>query len=344
MPTTFEELSALWATVGGATASALRIALIITIALLARRALTKAIGLFRDRVAGQFNDPEHSKRAETLSRVFRYIVTVVISVVTVMVVLGELGVSVAPILGAAGVVGLAVGFGAQSLVRDYFTGFFLLLENQVRAGDVVKLSTDHAGLVENVTLRYVQLRDYEGRVHFVPNGQITTVINMTRGFSFAVMDIGVAYRENVDEVMAVMLEVGRELRADPAFGERIVEDMEMAGVDQWADSAVVIRCRFKVVALSQWVIKREYLRRLKNAFDARGIEIPFPHLTVYAGQDKDGAAAPLPIALQRARTAVLAGAAQPAREGHESPRAATQAGGVSARRERRGRNGRPGVA
>jgi len=310
-----DRLGTVWATVGGAATSALRITLVVTIAWVARRALTQAIALFRDRVAGQIDDPEHSKRAETLSRAFRYIVTVVVSVVTVMVVLGELGVSVAPILGAAGVVGLAVGFGAQSLVRDYFTGFFLLLENQVRAGDIVKLSSEHAGLVENVTLRYVQLRDYEGRVHFVPNGQITTVINMTRGFSFAVMDIGVAYRENVDEVMAVMLAVARELRADPEFGARIVEDLEMAGVDQWTDSAVVIKCRFKVVALSQWVVRREYLRRLKNAFDAHGIEIPYPHLTVYAGRDKAGAAAPLPIALQRARAAVLDNAEREPRDG-----------------------------
>lgn len=309
-----EALGTLWPTIGGATTSALRIALIVTIAWIARRALTNAIRLFRSRFAGQEDDPEQAKRAETLARVFRYIVTVVISVVTVMVVLGELGVSVAPILGAAGVVGLAVGFGAQSLVRDYFTGFFLLLENQVRQGDVVKLSNEHAGFVEQVTLRYVQLRDYEGRVHFVPNGQITTVINMTRGFSFAVMDIGVAYRENVDEVMALMQAVAAELRADPAYAARIVEDLEMAGVDQWADSAVVIKCRFKVVALSQWVVRREYLRRLKNAFDARGIEIPYPHLTVYAGQAKAGDTPAMPLTLQRAPArAAVDGASGPGR-------------------------------
>jgi len=217
-----------------------------------------------------------------------------------MLVLGELGISVAPILGAAGVVGLAVGFGAQSLVKDYFTGFFLLLENQISTGDIVKLSGDHAGFVEEVTLRYVRLRDYDGRVHYVPNSQITSVINLTRGYSFAVLDIGVAYRENVDDVMAVMQDVARGMRADAAFSERILEDLEMAGVDQWADSAVIIKCRFKVVAMQQWAVKREYLRRLKLAFDAHGIEIPYPHLTVYAGQDKSGGAPPLPVQLQRA--------------------------------------------
>jgi small conductance mechanosensitive channel len=311
----------LLALLGGATATVLRITLILVIAWLVKRGLTRAITAFRTRVASQMStDAESVKRAETLARVFRYIVTVVVSLVTVMVVLSELGVSVAPILGAAGVVGLAVGFGAQSLVRDYFTGFFLLLENQIRQGDVVKLSTDHAGFVEQVTLRFVQLRDYEGRVHFVPNGQITSVINMTRGFSFAVMDVGIAYRENVDEVMAVMLEVAGELRADPAFSERIVDDMEMAGVDAWGDSAVVIKCRIKVVALSQWVIKREYLRRLKLAFDVRGIEIPFPHLTVYAGQDKDGSAPPMALLLRRAAQAEAV-APPVQRSGGREPRA-----------------------
>lgn len=199
----------------------------------------------------------------------------------------------------AGVVDLAVGFGAQSLVKDCFTGFFLLLENQISTGDIVKLSGEHAGLVEEVTLRYVRLRDCDGRVHFVPNGQISSVINSTRGYAYAVLDIGVAYRENVDEVMTVMHGVARELRADAAFAEHVLEDLEMAGVDQWGDSAVVIKCRFKVVAMRQWVVRREYLRRLKNAFDAHGIEIPYPHLTVYAGQDKQGEAAALPLQLRR---------------------------------------------
>jgi small conductance mechanosensitive channel len=145
----------------------------------------------------------------------------------------------------------------------------------------------------------VRLRDYDGRVHFVPNGQISSVINMTRGFSFAVVDIGVAYRENVDDVMALMTDVARQMRSEAPHAERILDDLEMAGVDQWADSAVVIRARFKVVAMQQWAVKREYLRRLKIAFDERGIEIPFPHLTVYAGQDKTGVAPALPVQLQR---------------------------------------------
>lgn len=289
----------LWASMGGATTATLRITVILVAAWILTSVLQRAIRAFRIRVASRMEDRESAKRAETLGRVFRYMVAVVISLVAGMLVLGELGISVAPILGAAGVVGLAVGFGAQSLVKDFFTGFFLLLENQISSGDIVKLNADHSGFVEEVTLRYVRLRDYDGRVHFVPNGQIGSVINLTRGFSFAVMDIGVAYRENVDEVMALMQEVARDLRADAAFAEHILDDLEMAGVDQWADSAVVIKCRIKVVAMRQWVVKREYLRRLKNAFDARGIEIPYPHLTIYAGQAKDGDAPVLPVQLKR---------------------------------------------
>ena len=264
----------------GATATALRILLILLVAWLLVRVLQRAIAAFRERIAARLDDRESRKRAETLGRVFRYLVAVVVSLIAGMLVLGELGVSVAPILGAAGVVGVAVGFGAQSLVKDYFTGFFLLLENQVRQGDVVDLGGGHAGFVEEVTLRFVQLRDYDGRVHFVPNSQITSVINATRGFSFAVVDAGIAYKEDVDTAIGVMREVGHAMRAEPEWAARLLDDLEIAGVERWEDSAVVLRCRFKCVPLEQWTVKREYLRRLKAAFDAAGIEIPYPHRTV----------------------------------------------------------------
>ncbi|OSZ74119.1 mechanosensitive ion channel family protein [Hydrogenophaga sp. IBVHS1] len=278
-----------WISLGGAAASLTRIVGIILAAWLLIIVLQRAVRTLRERIASRIDDREAAKRAQTLGRVFRYLVAVVVSLVAGMLVLAELGVSVAPILGAAGVVGLAVGFGAQSLVKDYFTGFFLLLENQIRQGDVIKIG-DHAGAVEEVTLRYVQLRDYDGNVHYVPNGTISTVINMTRGFSNAVMDIGVAYRENVDDVMEVMREVAAQMRDQPDFMGKIMADLEIAGVESWGDSAVVIRCRFRTLPLEQWGVKREYLRRLKAAFDAKGIEIPFPHLTVYAGQNREGQA------------------------------------------------------
>lgn len=258
----------------------LRILIILALAWTAIVLLQRAIRGFRIRVAARMEDRESVKRAETLGRVSRYAVAVIISLIAGMLVLGELGISVAPILGAAGVAGIAIGFGAQSLVKDYFNGFFILVENQIRQGDVVKLG-DHAGFVEEVTLRYVQLRDYDGNVHIVPNGQITTVINMSRGHAQAVMDIRVAYREDIENAMAVMRRVAAELRHDRAFAPRILDDFELAGVDQLDPSAVVLRGRFKVLPLEQWNVKREYLRRIKLAFDQHGIEIPYPHLTVY---------------------------------------------------------------
>ena len=244
----------------------------------------RAIRLFRARVTSRFVEPEQARRAETIARVLRYLAGVIVTLIAGVLILSELGVSVAPILGAAGVVGLAVGFGAQSLVKDYFTGFFILLENQLTTGDVVRIA-DKSGLVEDVTLRFVRLRDYEGNVHFIPNSLITTVTNMSRGFGNAVMDIGIAYREDVDE----------------AFGKKILADLEIAGVERLDDSAVVLRCRIKSLPLAQWDVRREFLRRLKKAFDARGIEIPYPHLTVYAGEGKDGEAPPFRVVTGPAR-------------------------------------------
>ena len=269
----------------------LHILLILILASIALRIARRMIRLMREYLSRQQGSHEDVKRIETLSRVFRYIVTVVVTVVAGLLVLGELGIAIAPILGAAGVVGIAVGFGAQSLIKDYFTGFFLLLENQVRQGDVVEAG-GKGGLVEEVTLRYIRLRDYDGNVHFVPNGTVTTVTNRSRDYAQSVIDVGIAYQEDVDEVFRIMREVGRGMRADAQFRDRILDDLEIAGVERWDDSAVVLRCRFKVLPLEQWNTRREFLRRLKRAFDDHGIEIPYPHLTVYAGQDKRGDTAP----------------------------------------------------
>jgi small conductance mechanosensitive channel len=265
---------------GGAASSGLRVLAILLTATLLVRVAQRSIRALRLRIASRLDDREAVRRAETLGRVARYLTAVVVWLVAGTLVLSELGVSVAPILGAAGVVGLAVGFGAQSLVKDFFTGFFLLLENQIRQGDVVKLG-EHAGLVEDVTLRYVQLRDYDGHVHFVPNGSITSVVNMSRGHAQAVVDVGVAYSADLDQAMRVMREVAAALRQDPEHAPRILDDIEIAGVERWDDSAVVLRARLRVAPLEQWTVRREYLRRLKQAFDRAGIEIPFPQMTVH---------------------------------------------------------------
>lgn len=265
----------------------LHVVVILVLAWLLMVLSRKLIRVFRNYMNTRAGSAEEGRRIETLARVFHYIATVVISLVAGMLTLSEVGISIAPILGAAGVVGVAVGFGAQSLIKDYFNGFFMLLENQIRKGDVVEIC-GKTGVVEDITLRYVCLRDNEGSVHYVPNGQIVTVTNKSRDYAFALIDIGVAYRENLDEVFGVIREVGSALRADGMIGPKILEDIEVQGVQDWGDSAVMLRCRFKTVALEQWTVRRAFLGKLKLAFDAQGIEIPYPHLTVYAGSDKLG--------------------------------------------------------
>jgi small conductance mechanosensitive channel len=269
----------------------LRIVAILLLAWLLQAVAARLIRVYRSYMARRTSADEIG-RVETLARVFRHAAAIVIVILAGTLVLGELGVSIAPILATAGVAGIAIGFGAQSLIKDYFNGFFLLLDDQIRQGDVVQVA-DKGGLVEEVTLRYVRLRDLAGHVHFVPNGEIKVVTNRTREYATAVVDIGIAYREDPDEAIGVMRDVAVAMRADSEWRARIADELEMMGVEKWGDSAVVLRARIRVVPpIQQWNVKREYLKRLKKAFDGRGIEIPFPHLTVYAGQGKDGTAPP----------------------------------------------------
>jgi moderate conductance mechanosensitive channel len=266
------------------------ILIILFLSWLLMRISGKLIDTFKHYVTRRTHDDGSIKRAETLGQVFSSSAIVIILLITGMLILGEVGISIAPILAAAGVVGVAVGFGAQSLIKDYFTGFFLLIEDQIRHGEVITIG-DKKGQVEEVTLRHVRLRDFEGNVHFIPNSTISTVTNRSRDYSYAVIDLCVAYRENIDHVYSIMRKVGADMLQAEGFKEKIISELEIAGVEQLADSAVVIRCRFKVHALEQWDVRREFLYRIKNAFDAAEIEIPYPHLTLYAGQAKLGQAA-----------------------------------------------------
>lgn len=271
------------------------IAIITLIAMKAIRMLTKRLAIVFTR---QKIDEESKKRASTLSSVIRHLLTGVILVVALMTILGQLGVEIGPILAAAGIVGLAVGFGAQSLVKDVINGFFILLEDQIRVGDVV-IVAGKGGLVEKVNLKMTILRDLSGSVHYVPNGTIDVVTNMTKDFSHYVFEIGVAYRENIDEVMELIKEVGEDLRKDSDFGCDILEPMEVFGLDKFADSAIIIKARIKTKPIKQWGVAREFNRRLKRKFDEKGIEIPFPHLTLYMGEDKEGKAAPMYIKMEK---------------------------------------------
>lgn len=243
-------------------------------------------------------DIEFQKRVDTLSNIIRYIVMVAVLLVATIMIMDEFGIEIGPVLAAAGIVGLAVGFGAQNFVQDIISGFFILLEDQIRVGDVVQIA-DKGGLVEKVTLRMVVLRDLGGNVHYVRNGQIQVVTNMTKEFSYYLFDIGVAYREDVDEVIEMIKKVDEEMRNDPGFKDDILDPIEILGLDKFGDSAIVIKARIKTKPIRQWVVGREFNRRMKRVFDENNIEIPFPHLTLYMGQDKSGRSAPLNIAMKQ---------------------------------------------
>ncbi len=215
--------------------------------------------------------------------VIQTISVVIVWSVVVVLALEQVGFAVGPILAAAGILGVAVGFGAQNLVRDVISGFFIILENQIRVGDVAVINGT-AGLVEAVTFRTVVLRDLSAVVHVIENGSINDLANMTKGWSAYVINVGVAYKEDTDRVAEVMQQVGDEMKADPNFGPSMLDTVEIFGVDDFADSAVVIKARLKTLPIKQWFVGREYRRRLKKAFDESGIEIPFPHMSVYMGE------------------------------------------------------------
>lgn len=270
----------------------LKILLVVLLTWVAVQVLRFGVRHFRGRYETRHPDAESAKRVATLARILHGGGLVVLFLVAGMTILSQLGFKMGPVIATAGIGGLAIGFGAQNLVRDVISGFFILLEDQVRVGDVVQLN-GQGGLVEAVTLRHIRLRDLSGTVHYFPNGTIDRVSNMTKEYSYHVCDMGVAYREDVNEVSEVMRRVVDEMRAEEPWSRDILEPLDVLGLDKFADSALVIRVRIKTVALRQWATGREFNRRVKMAFDAAGIEIPFPHRTVYWGQAKDGTPARL---------------------------------------------------
>jgi len=247
--------------------------------------------LFRQGQAVGEPPSESAKRVETIIRLVRQASLLALWLTVLLVVLKEIGVEIGPILASAGIVGVAVGFGAQNLVRDVISGFFFILENQVRVGDVAIINGT-GGLVERINFRTIVLRDLAGTVHVFPNGSVTTMSNLTNEWSAYVFDIGVAYKENTDQVVAVLKRVGAEMMSDAAMGPLMLGEPEIFGVDKLDNSAVIIKGRLKTKPIRQWDVGREFLRRVKQAFDAENIEIPFPHRTLYFGE------ASKPIAVQ----------------------------------------------
>lgn len=258
----------------------LRITMVLVLAWIAMKVLKRFVdrmeyNLVRKSAAQGEPPSESQKRIETITRLVRQGFMLALWITVSMVVLRELGIEIGPIIASAGIAGLAVGFGAQNLVRDIISGFFIILENQIRVGDVAIIN-DTGGLVERINFRTTVLRDNAGTVHIFPNGSITKLSNMTNEWSAYVFNISVAYKENVDTVIGLMKDVGKAMLAEPRYEHMMLGEPEIFGVNELADSAVIIQGRLKTRPIRQWDVGREFLRRVKLTFDANGIEIPFP--------------------------------------------------------------------
>jgi small conductance mechanosensitive channel len=248
--------------------------------------------------SSQRDTAKRSQRLATLLPLLRNALRILLIVVVSLIVLSEIGVDIGPLLAGAGVIGLAIGFGAQTLVKDVITGVFILLEDSLAIGDWVDLG-GHGGEVESMTIRTITLRDLHGHIHVVPFSDVTSILNMARDYGYAVIDVDVAYREDTDAVIALLQEVAEDLKNDPDWGPKIIGEFEVFGVNNLGESSVQIRVRLQTKTLAHWGMRREFLRRAKQKFDERGVEIPYPHRTLYFGQDREGMAPPARVALQR---------------------------------------------
>ena len=224
-------------------------------------------------------DEAQTQRVNTLFRILKNFVSIAILIVVIMLVLSELGIQIGPLIAAAGVVGLAVGFGAQTLVKDIITGLFIILEGQITIGDIVEVA-GHSGRVEAITIRTVRLRDINGHLHVVPFSEVTTVKNITQDQDYHSFEIGVSYNEDVDNVIETIEKVGKDLQKDKDFTSKINGEIEVFGLDKFEDSAIIIKGRIPTIHKQQWAVRREFNRRIKIAFDKSGIEIPFPQTTI----------------------------------------------------------------
>lgn len=250
----------------------LSILIIWALAWILLRFLHKVLITFRSHIS-RANRATEFRRIDTLTNVFRYASNIVIVGMALMLTLSEFGIAITPILATAGVAGIAIGFGAQSLVKDFFTGLFLLLENQVSEGDLIE-AAGKSGYVERVTLRHIRIRDYDGSVHFIPNGMITLVTNRSRDFGFAVIDLNIPAEQDIERVFELMRQVAAEMRKDPEIGPSIIEDIDIAGVEKLEGMAATVRCRIKVLPTRQWRVRREFLLRIKSALETEKAKQP----------------------------------------------------------------------
>ena len=243
-------------------------------------------------------DEAQTQRINTLFRILKNFVSIAILIVVIMLMLSELGIEIGPLIAAAGVVGLAVGFGSQTLVKDIITGLFIILEGQITIGDIVEVA-GHSGRVEAITIRTVRLRDVNGHLHVVPFSEVTTVKNITQDQDYHSFEIGVSYNEDVDHVIDTIEKVGLDLQKDKNFKSKINGEIEVFGLDKFEDSSIIIKGRIPTLHKQQWVVRREFNRRIKLAFDKSGIEIPFPQTTISYVENKKKKIVKKPISKRR---------------------------------------------
>lgn len=262
-----------------AVTTAVRLAglLLITVMLLEGAGYVVTHGV--SHLAARAETRRRQGQLRTLGPLLEGVAHVTILILAVMMGLSEIGVQIGPLLAGAGVVGIAIGFGAQTLVKDFLTGLFLIVEDIVSVGDIVRIG-DSGGLVEEMTLRTIRLRDFDGTLHVFPYSEAQVVHNLTKTYSYSVFNLQISYGSSIDKALGLMREIGEGMREDPAFGDKILEPIEVVGVDNLADSGVVLKGRIKTRPLEQWTVGREYNRRIKHAFDDAGVEIPFPHMQV----------------------------------------------------------------
>ncbi len=260
---------------GRAMLTAGRMAVTIAVVFAAIEISQLAIRRVFSNIADRTRGPRRAAQLRTIAPVVSGVVTTVLLVIGAMMVLGQVGVEIGPLIAGAGIVGLAVGFGAQTLVKDFLTGLFLIVEDSVSIGDVVRIGAS-SGLVEDMSLRTIKLRDFDGTLHVIPYGEAQTIHNMTKGFAFAVFDLTIAHSADLLRALEVMQSAGEQLRQDPAFSSLILEPIEILGVDKVSDTGVMLKARIKTLPIKQWAVRREYLKRVKLAFDAAGIEAPSP--------------------------------------------------------------------
>ena len=243
------------------------------------RIVNKTLHLFFDKLLSKISDTETKKHYQTLKQLGTYIVDAIIILFFATNILGNFGIDMKPILATAGILGVAVGFGGKKFVEDLFTGLSIILTGQLRVGDYVTVNNS-TGTVEKVTLTMIVIRAFNGDVHYLRNGQIDTIINQTKNFSFPIFNISVAYKTDVTHAMKVLRELGDELRQNPAYSKFVLSDIEVLGLNEFQDSAIIIQCRIKTTPQEQWMVKRKFNQMVKERFEKEGIEIPFPQVVI----------------------------------------------------------------